>query len=140
MLTEERIHIRNTSPRRNFDRIICPTDLSPESDEALRYAVALARAYNAKLFICHSVEKPRQGWRSEIRALHHIKGMFEESLGPYISASDQPTLDWEGVVVEGDIAESISREAAERRADLIVMRSRRRPFAAAILGSNAEAI
>ena len=27
-----------------FDRILCPTDLSPEGDEALRYASALARA------------------------------------------------------------------------------------------------
>ena len=32
------------------ERILCPTDLSTESDEALRYAVALARIYEAKLF------------------------------------------------------------------------------------------
>ncbi|HEY0764605.1 MAG TPA: universal stress protein [Pyrinomonadaceae bacterium] len=31
------------------ERILCPTDLSIESDEALRYAVALARIYEAKL-------------------------------------------------------------------------------------------
>ena len=33
------------------NRILCPTDLSTESDAALRYAVALARAYEAKLFL-----------------------------------------------------------------------------------------
>jgi hypothetical protein len=31
--------------------ILCPTDLSTESDEALRYGVALARAYEAKLIL-----------------------------------------------------------------------------------------
>ena len=33
-----------------IQRILCPTDLTTESDEALRYAVALSSAYNAKLF------------------------------------------------------------------------------------------
>ena len=32
----------------NLRRILCPTDLSRESDDALRYAVTLASAYNAK--------------------------------------------------------------------------------------------
>src|SRR5207237_4434614 len=34
--------------------ILCPTDLSPDSDEALRYAIALSRAYNAELILLHS--------------------------------------------------------------------------------------
>src|SRR6266487_2344143 len=33
--------------------ILCPTDLSPNSDEALRYAIALTRAYNAELILLH---------------------------------------------------------------------------------------
>ena len=32
-------------------RILCPIDLTPESEEALRYAVALARVYEAKLVL-----------------------------------------------------------------------------------------
>ena len=36
-----------------MDRILCPTDLSRESDEALRYAIALARAYEAKLMLLY---------------------------------------------------------------------------------------
>ena len=39
------------------ERILCPTDLSTESDEALRYAVALARIYEAKLFLLHCSEQ-----------------------------------------------------------------------------------
>src|ERR1700682_5594723 len=33
--------------------ILCPTDLSADSDEALRYAIALSRAYNAELILLH---------------------------------------------------------------------------------------
>ena len=36
-----------------FERILFPTDLSPESNDALAYAVALARSYGAKLLLCH---------------------------------------------------------------------------------------
>jgi len=50
-------------------------------------------------------------------------------------------LDWEGVVAEDDdVGLTITKEAAERNADLIVMRSRRRPRAAVLLGSTAETV
>ncbi len=39
------------------ERILCPTDLSTESDEALRYAVALALAYEAELLLLHCSEE-----------------------------------------------------------------------------------
>jgi len=118
-----------------IERILCPTNLSNESDEALRYGVALARAYSAKLFLLYC--------GSEIEETgQHIKGLFEESLATYLGLADIATLDWEGIVVENgkEPGEEIVREAAERRIDLIVMRSRRRPHAAALLGSTAERV
>ncbi|MGH9880452.1 MAG: universal stress protein, partial [Pyrinomonadaceae bacterium] len=39
-----------------------------------------------------------------------------------------------------DVGEAITKAAAEQSADLIVMRSRRRPHRAAILGSTAESV
>jgi len=36
-----------------LERILFPTDLSSETTEGLEYAVALARSYGAKLFLCH---------------------------------------------------------------------------------------
>jgi nucleotide-binding universal stress UspA family protein len=38
-----------------IERILCPTDLTPDSKAALRYAVALAHAYDAQLIqmYCH---------------------------------------------------------------------------------------
>jgi nucleotide-binding universal stress UspA family protein len=140
MLKERQIFLPNLAPHRNIERILCPTDLSPDSDEALRYAIALARAYGAKLFVCHCVESAPPNFPVHVRGLSHIKGLFEESIGPYVSLGEFDKLNWEGVVEEGKAAETIVREAAERHVDLIVMRSRRRPYAAALLGSTAESV
>jgi nucleotide-binding universal stress UspA family protein len=119
-----------------FERILCPIDLSNESAEALRYAVALTRAYDAKLYLCHSTEKSRVG------AKEKINGTFANSIIQHLGHTDYAKVNWESLLVEGchSPAEAITQEAAERRVDLIVMRSRRRPHAAALLGSTAEAI
>src|SRR5689334_15373290 len=126
-----------------IERILCPTDLSPESDEGLRYGVALARAYRAKLYLLYCGEPaPAEGGLVSERRWANVKGLFEESLARHLLLGDFTKLDWEGIVVENfcDAGEEIIRTAAERRVDLIVMRSRRRPRAAALFGSTAEEV
>ncbi len=117
-------------------RILCPTDLSPQSDAALQYAVALARTYEARLLICHCVsptlfvdEADREQYRQR----------FEAAISLYTHGADAVPA-CEGVIVEEDPATAIPKTAAAQRVDLIVMRSRRRPLAAALLGSTAEAV
>jgi len=111
--------------------------MSPGSNESLRYAIDLALAYEAKLFVCHSVEALALPDES---GMERIKGLFEDMVGDHVSPGSSPPLDWESVVVAGEPAEVIVREAAEREADLIVMRTRHRPYAAALLGSTAETV
>ena len=118
-------------------RILCPTDLSSESDEALRYALTLARAYDAKLIVFHcqpdTVRSPLAD--AEARAL------LEQSLIPYLRPEDLQKLDWEGIVGQDeDPGKAITDHASEHMVDLIVMRSRRRPHRAALLGSTAESV
>jgi nucleotide-binding universal stress UspA family protein len=116
-------------------RILCPTDLTAESDEALRYAVALARAYEAKLIIFHCTLDAPGLLNGEAKAV------LEQSLIPHLGAGGLANLNWEGVVGhDEDPGKAISELAAERRVDLIVMRSRRRPTRAALLGSTAESV
>ncbi len=125
-----------------LERILCPTNLSKESDEAMRYGVALANRYKAKLFLlfCGDTAQASNGSHSGTR--RHVKGLFEESLARYLGPSKFNELDWEGNVVEHceDTGEAIVRQAAELGTDLIIMRSRRRPRAAALLGSTAERV
>lgn len=117
-------------------RILCPTDLSAQSDAALQYAVALACTYQAHLSICHCVpstlfvdEADRERYREK----------FEAAISLYTrGANALPAC--QGIIVEEDPATGIPKTAAAQRVDLLVMRSRRRPLAAALLGSTAEAV
>ena len=118
------------------ERILCPTDLSTESDEALRYAVALARIYEAKLFLLHCSEA------AEDDGEKMQQQMFTEALAPYLGAAVVDELDWQGLTRTNvyNIGKAIVREAIVQKIDLIVMRSRRRPRAAVLLGSTAETV
>lgn len=121
-----------------FERILCPTDLTTESDQALRYAIALAFAYKAKLMLLYC-RKPGSivEWSTGSSAAR----LFELSLFNHMDANELKALEWEGVITEGDDKGlAIANEAAKRNVDLIVMRSRRRPHAAALLGSTAETV
>jgi nucleotide-binding universal stress UspA family protein len=116
----------------NIERILCPTDLSPYSGNAVRYALALARAHEAELILLHCTS----GTNAEEEL-----GLIESSLFEHVSPADFKGARWRVVVAPaGDIDEEIMRRAQTERADLIVMRSRRRPHRAALLGSTAEAV
>ena len=119
--------------------ILYPTDLSPDSDEALRYAIAMSRAYNAELILLHcdlaGDGLARQGPHE--KAAQTIK----EALIKHSGSPDLAGLDWKILVVNcDDIGTAIVREATRYGADMIIMRSRRRPHRAALLGSTAELV
>ena len=120
-----------------IERILCPTDLSPDSDEALRYAVAMTRAYEAELIVLHCAQPG-----SEFGMLNgKARDLFQPSLSRHLATTELMNFAWTGVVTEGDDPGAcITAEAARRNIDLIVMRSRRRPTQAALLGSTAESV
>lgn len=123
--------------RITFERILCPIDLTPESDESLRYGIALAKAYDAKLFVINCIDSYAVSGLSD-RA--NVKKLLDTSVRKYLRLPQSADFSWEIVLVDGDPKEAITEQAAERRIDLIVMRSRRRPYAAALLGSTAETV
>jgi nucleotide-binding universal stress UspA family protein len=119
--------------------ILCPTDLTADSDEALRYAIALARAYNAQLILlhCDSIGDERAIHGAQEEAAEAIRAALQKHSG----SEDFSELDWKSLVINcDDTGEAIAREAARFGVDLIVMRSRRRPHRAALLGSTAESV
>ncbi len=129
--------------------ILCPTDLSTNSHQALRYALALTRAYEAKLVICHRAEDGdvagaagiQEGRVADSLAQEKAKEIFEGALLEFLAPEALVGLDWQGLLIEGeDVGEAITSTASECAADLIVMRSRRRPHRAALLGSTAESV
>lgn len=67
--------------------------------------------------------------------------IFEGALLSFLAREALADLDWQGLLIEReDVGEAITRTASAYAADLIVMRSRRRPHRAAILGSTAESV
>ena len=121
-------------------RILCPIDLSSDSSKALRHALGLARYYDAQLLVCYSLDEGATIGR--VRAAQkEIESTVERALGNRADGGNAPSVDWQALVIEGsDPAEAITREAASRKVDLIVMCSRRRPLRAALLGSTAESV
>ena len=110
----------------NIKRILCPTDLSPHSADAVRYALALARAHEAELVLLHCT--------NDVDGEYKLAPSLLEQLGPTDSR-------WRFVTARAtDVGEEIIEQAQIANADLIVMRSRRRPHRAALLGSTAESL
>ncbi len=111
-------------------------DLTATSDEAMRYAVALARAYEARLIAFHC-----QSTGNGAPAESESKASFERALFEHVDSKELAAIDWERVVAECDDAgTAITSCAKTLSVDLIVMRSRRRPHRAALLGSTAESV
>jgi len=125
-----------TKGRIHFERVLCPIGLAADSDESLRYGVALAKAYGAKLFLMHCLDT--NGERAADR--RHLTGKLRELLAKHVRQPASNGVETEIVITEGEAQVAIAREAAQRQIDLIVMRSRRRPYAAALLGSTAESV
>ena len=138
-----------------FQRILCPTDMSTEADQALGYALALSQAYDAKLVVCYCAKVAEVVGETSylagatIRSSEigyalsrgRVKELFEGSLIKFLGPVAYTKLDWEALIIEGeDVGETITQTASEQSIDLIVMRSRRRPHRAAVLGSTAESV
>ena len=126
----------------NLERILCPVAESHETDEGLLYAIALARSYRAKLFVLTCSDVSSRIDSNTVDAMQaSIKKAFEHSCVLFPCEVAGGHLDYEFVVTESSRpADSIKHEAEKQNADLIVMSSRRRPYAAALLGSTAEAV
>lgn len=110
----------------NIKRILCPTDLSDHSGKAVRYALALARAHDAEVIFFYCT--PDVAGEEKLKA----------SVLEYVDVSDSR---WRVLATNAaDVGEAIMMKAQLEHVDLIVMRSRRRPHRAALLGSTAETV
>jgi nucleotide-binding universal stress UspA family protein len=96
---------------------LVPTDLSPESTNALRYGISLARAVGGDVLLLHVV-KPRKGASGEaIDPVGHVKSRLDEFLNEHPDAATMVSSRMEF----GHPARLIVNVAEQTRADLIVM-------------------
>jgi nucleotide-binding universal stress UspA family protein len=135
-------------------RILVPTDFSESSDKAVTYGVALARAFQAKLFLLHVaaredleliLERQRvtEAGMADVTGTKGAMGLDElvqsaerELMGKLVTAEDRNELQPEYVLRTSGLGGpylEIVRYAKEREIDLIVMGTHGRGFGAHML-------
>lgn len=126
----------------SFERILCPVAESPETNEGLLFAIALARSYRAKLVVLTCCDGSSRSDSDTVEGMRAgIKRAVEHSCVLFPCEITGGRLDYEFVVTDSSRpADSIKHEAEKQDADLIVMSSLRGPYAAALLGSTAETV
>lgn len=121
----------------DINKILCPIDPQARTALAVRYGIALAHVCEAKMVVCGSLGAMEYAVEE---ARHRVEGELIELVMRLVPGELEGKIDWEVVVVEGDAALSVVEEARRQGVDLMVVESRRRPFAAALFGSTVEAI
>ena len=130
-------------------KIVCPTDFSEPSLEALEAAVELARHFSAELIVIHVVQPipvvaaehlspaafnvPAYQAEMELSSRRLLKEQLEERVPEELASRAQVLL--------GDPADQIVQAAADEKADLIVIATRGQTgFKRLVFGSVAEKV
>jgi nucleotide-binding universal stress UspA family protein len=121
--------------------ILHPTDFSKHSDYAFQLACSLARDYGARLIIVHVAEPPLPIYGEGL-----VLPPPQVPKEPLLAKLDQllpqdPKLQAEHRLLEGDAATGIRRAAQESKCDLIVMGTHGRTgLGRLLMGSVAEQV
>src|SRR5512138_2993627 len=108
--------VSSQPPMMEIKRILCPTDLSTNSDQAVRYALALTRSYNSKLVLCYVASASELAEVAAVRKSEvqyafskgRSRQLFEGSLLHFLEPLKVADLNWDGLIIKGeDVGESI---------------------------------
>ena len=103
----------------NIDRVLVATDLSPASEPALRCAAALARRFNADLYLLHVVPVPSGANPvATDAAAQEAAGTMRLLRQEVLAAQDKFATT---AILTGDPVARILQKAEDVHADLIVM-------------------
>ncbi len=113
----------------NVDNIIVPTDFSDYSDLALKRAVDLAEACQAKIYLVHVVEEApdifaldrfdKEGQKKIMKDLEkQSKELFEKQIGNFPEAQK---VDIETTVLRGVATKEILKFQKQVKADMLVI-------------------
>ena len=120
-----------------LESILCPLDLSEDSAAALRYAVALAKSYEAKLYLYHCTDSLQLSVESCREMLGYV---LRDQAREHSGILNFDSIVCETIITDGNPSEVIARLVTDKNIDLIVMASRRHNGASALLGSTAETL
>lgn len=106
----------------DFNRILCATDLSDLASRGVAYGVAVARAFKAKLYLCHVVDLPS----ISVAGGHYVYADgLDESLRAYAETEmdklmENTDVDWEPLIASGTVVDKIAAWVVEKNIDLAI--------------------
>ena len=108
--------------RKQVNRIFCATDFSKLADEVVAYGIALAREFNAKLFVCHVVDFPTVTMYGEAVAgpIEHQNRFMDFAKSEIDRLVGDKSIEYQTLVALGNTIEEISRLVNEHHADLVI--------------------
>ena len=123
-----------------FTSILTPVDGSPPSDAAVKLAIAMAKAYKAKLLFLHAVAIPLPvhdaGGFAREQIVQEEQTRGEELLGEAMKLAKDAGVAAQTQLVGGFVSEAVLTAADEHGCDVIVMGTHGRTgIARAVLGS-----
>lgn len=127
----------------NLKRVLVPIDFSETSEAALKYGIALARAFKAEIHLLHVPEHPGQGAEAEypLGIFETMQNAAHDRLGKLLTAGETKELKPQLAMRLGKPPAEIIRYAHEHGIDLIVMGTHgRQGVAHVLIGSVAERV
>lgn len=127
--------------RVQMKNILCATDFSDFSNHTIPYGVALAKEFDAKLYICHVIDLSSIAIYGEFQLnpvdqQNRIRKQAAEQLDQIIG--EQP-VKWQPLITVGHTADEVSRLVEEKGIDLVIAATRGRSgLKRLILGSVTE--
>jgi nucleotide-binding universal stress UspA family protein len=127
-----------------IQKILVPTDFSEYSQHALRYAVALAQSFKAKLYVVHVWEQPIVATPTETfppEIWVDAEAAEKERLSQLTQELRTQGIDAEPMFGSGSAPSEIVKAAKELEADLITLATHGRTgLSHLVFGSTAEKI
>ena len=126
--------------------ILVPADFSDDAEQALDYAIQLAKAFQARLSILHVIHLTPMamgdiGAASLVPYLEDMEADAQQRLHAMMDRVNQEGLEGETVIVQGVPAQHIVEMAGNKSIDLIVMGTHGRTgLTHALIGSVAERV
>jgi nucleotide-binding universal stress UspA family protein len=127
--------------RVTFQRILCATDLSDASHQAIAHGITLAREFEARLLVCHCIHLPAPSIYGEayLAPEEHLNRSVDLARQRIAELMKDHAVDWEPLVIVGHAAEEITRIAAEQGIDITLTATQgRRVLKRMLLGSVTE--
>jgi nucleotide-binding universal stress UspA family protein len=134
------------TPLIDFKRVLIATDFSDGARKALRYAAAIARKYNARLYVVHvlsSIGYRMVGDDAEIQASELATRELKQLWNQFAGSNDRSESDIEVVLIvrQGDVLTEVQDLISKENIHLVVVGTHGRSgLPKVMLGSVAESI